>query len=375
MPDQFLHGVEVLEITDGPRPISTVSSSVIGLVGFGGTSTAFPANTPVLITSAAQASSLTAGSFLANAIADVYTQTGAICVVVNTSDDTPANIAGSVSSLTGVYALRAAQSRLGYTPRILAVSKSYDTTVIAAVKSVASTLRAVAIVGLDSTLTTLDTSTEATQWVTSNGNDRTFAIWPYVSFDGGLNYRNPAPAVAGLMAANDNTNGFWWSPSNKEIFGITNLHKPVDFALGDSTTLANVLNEGEVTTIINLGGFKLWGNRTGSTDAKYTFVSVRRTADLIFDSIQRAHLWAVDRNITKTYLDDVSEGVNEYLRTLKNLGAILGGKCWPNKDLNTPANIAAGRVYFDFTFTPPYPAERVTFRAILTNEYLSELTA
>ena len=33
MPEQFLHGVEVLEILDGPRPIRTVASSVIGIIG------------------------------------------------------------------------------------------------------------------------------------------------------------------------------------------------------------------------------------------------------------------------------------------------------------------------------------------------------
>ena len=46
MPDQFLHGVEVIEINDGSRPIKTVKSSVIGLVG---TAPQGPVNTPTLI--------------------------------------------------------------------------------------------------------------------------------------------------------------------------------------------------------------------------------------------------------------------------------------------------------------------------------------
>ena len=33
MPEQFLHGVEVVELDDGIRPIRTVKSSVIGLIG------------------------------------------------------------------------------------------------------------------------------------------------------------------------------------------------------------------------------------------------------------------------------------------------------------------------------------------------------
>ncbi len=131
------------------------------------------------------------------------------------------------------------------------------------------------------------------------------------------------------------------------------------------------MNENEVTTIIHQNGYRLWGNRTCSNDSKWAFLSVRRTADLINDSLLRAHLWAVDRNITKTYIDDVIEGVNSYLANLKAQGAIISGKCYATSELNTPANIASGKVYFDFEFTPPYPAEQITFRSRLVNSEIS----
>ena len=107
-------------------------------------------------------------------------------------------------------------------------------------------------------------------------------------------------------------------------------------------------------------------------DPKWQFVSVRRTADVLHESLQRAHLWAVDRNITKTYLEDVSDGVNGYIRQLVELGALLGGECYPDPDLNTPAAITEGKVYFNFTFTPPYPAEHIIFRSHLVTDYISE---
>ncbi|GFT83263.1 putative prophage major tail sheath protein [Nephila pilipes] len=141
----------------------------------------------------------------------------------------------------------------------------------------------------------------------------------------------------------------------------------IDFTLGDTSCRANHLNENEVTTIIHQNGYRLWGNRTCSNDPKWAFLSVRRTADLINDSLLRAHLWAVDRNITKTYIDDVIEGVNSYLAHLKAQGAITSGRCYETPELNTPANIANGKVYFDFEFTPPYPAEQITFRSHLIN--------
>ena len=94
-----------------------------------------------------------------------------------------------------------------------------------------------------------------------------------------------------------------------------------------------------------------------------------RTADILNDSLLRAHLWAVDRNISRTYFEDVAEGVNAYIRELVGLGALLGGRCYPTPELNTKETVAAGRVYFDIEFTPPPPAERVTFRSRLTNDY------
>ena len=64
------------------------------------------------------------------------------------------------------------------------------------------------------------------------------------------------------------------------------------------------------------------------------------------------------------------DGVNAYLRELVGRGAILGGLCWVDPELNTPEAIQAGRVYFDFDFTPPTPAEHVTFRSRLVNDYI-----
>jgi phage tail sheath protein FI len=94
---------------------------------------------------------------------------------------------------------------------------------------------------------------------------------------------------------------------------------------------------------------------------------------MINESLLAAHLRAVDRHITKTYVEEVRERVNAYLRHLKAQGAILGGQCWADPELNTPAAIAEGKVYFDFDFTPPYPAEHVVFRSHLVDHYLEEI--
>ncbi len=98
-----------------------------------------------------------------------------------------------------------------------------------------------------------------------------------------------------------------------------------------------------------------------------------RTADRINRTLLEAHLWAVDRGITKTYASDVVEAVNAFLRGLEADGAILGGQCWADAELNTAESVAAGRIYFDFQFTPSYPAERVTFRSRLVDDYVETI--
>ena len=209
------------------------------------------------------------------------------------------------------------------------------------------------------------------------GSRRVYVVDPWVKVldpeTGQVVSRGGSARVAGLIARSDNERGFWWSPSNREINGILGTSRPVEFALGDPNARANHLNENEVATVIQQDGYRLWGNRTCSADPMWAFLSVVRINDQINESVLRSHLWAVDRNITKTYLEDVVEGVNAYLRELVGLGAILGGRCWVDPDLNSPATFKAGRVYFDYEFTPAYPAERVTFRSRLVDEYLKEL--
>ncbi|MDA9573349.1 phage tail sheath subtilisin-like domain-containing protein [Rickettsiales bacterium] len=403
MPEQFLHGVEVIELNDGARPIQTVKSSVIGLVG---TAPQGPVNTPTLILgSRAKAVEIFGANDDANkdytipkALDGIFDQAGAMVVVINVADPSnpahlttgsldPANITsadvvggvdGTTGQYKGVHALLAANSDLGVTPRILiAPGFTHDmpsgnaNPVVSELLGIAENLRAVIIADLPNT-----NDTDAIDYVGDFGSARVYPIYPWVKVLDSLGaiVEEPASArVAGLIVKSDNERGFWWSPSNLVINGIVGISKPIDFVLGDVNSKANYLNENNIATIIQESGFRLWGNRTLSADPKWAFLQARRTADMINDSLLKAHLWAVDRNITKTYIEDVLEGVNNYLRHLKSIGAIIGGTAFADPELNTPDQIAQGKVSFDFDFTPPYPAEHITFRSKMTDDYLSEI--
>ena len=186
----------------------------------------------------------------------------------------------------------------------------------------------------------------------------------------------PASArVAGLIARSDRdpARGWWASPSNQALYGVAGTSRPVSFIPGDVDSEANALNASQVSTVVRQGGWRLWGGRTCSSDPKWAFLSVVRTADRINRALLAAHLWAVDRNITRTYREEVVESVNAFLRSLVAQGAILGGRSWADPELNDAAAIAAGRIYFDFDFTPAYPAERITFRSRITDRYVETI--
>ena len=470
MTTTFLHGVEVLQIDTGARPIQTVRSSVIGLIGTAPDADAakFPLNTPVLVASRADMTGLGSTGTIPTALDLIYDQAGAVVVVVRvdaagTEEHTMTHIVGGINNGTGAYegvhAFMAAEGAVGFSPRVLIApgfshqrhtngiltipvttqGSGYTTAPAVTLSAPAAggvQATAVAVLGTGAnagkvvsiTVTNPGTNYTGTVTVTIGappsggvqavagtatkgtvrnrvvsellgiaqrlraviiadgpnttdaaaihvpqdfGSDRVYVVDPWVLVAGAA--VPSSSAVAGLINRVDNELGFWWSPSNKIINGIEGTARAIDFTLGDYTSRANLLNEQKVATIIREQGFRLWGNRTTSAEPLYAFLSVRRTADMINESILRGHLWAVDRCISAVYLEEVMESVRGYLRSLKARGAILGGDVWVDPDLNSPTSIANGQVFFDFEFTPPYPAERVTFRSHLVNSYVVDL--
>jgi len=356
----------------------------------GGEDEPFPLNTPVLVAGDARfASKLGTAGTLPDAMNGIFDQSGAVVVVVRVAvgaDDaaTLANVSGGIDSGTGQYngawALVGAESSVGFCPKILVApgwthqrTGSQANAVVAEFLSIAQRLRAVAIADGPST-----TDANAIAARESYGSKRIYFVDPWVTVlqeDGSTKSVPASGHIAGLIARVDNEEGFWVSPSNHEIFGILGTSRQIDFTLGDTSSRANLLNEREVATIIRKDGFRLWGNRTCSIDPKWAFLSRVRTADMINESILRAHLWAVDRNITRTYFEDVAGGVKAYMARLQTQGAIAGGDCWADKTVNTAASIAEGHAIFDFDFSTYSPAERVTFRSRLVNSYLEEILA
>jgi len=118
---------------------------------------------------------------------------------------------------------------------------------------------------------------------------------------------------------------------------------------------ATTLNEAGINTVINRGdGFRTWGGVTAATDTIWKFVSVKRVADLVNESIENSFIRFNGRPQTLQNLDLMVMAGKEALQRLENEGMLLpGSEFYLATDDLTSADGAAGIVKFAMRYEPP----------------------
>lgn len=388
----YHHGVQVVEINDGTRVISTVSTAVIGMVCTASDADAktFPLNEPVLITNvqAAIAKAGTLGTLAASlqAIADQCKPVTIVVRVEEGSGDDEANAhAKTISNIiggtdehgkyTGIKALLTAEAVTGVRPRILGVPGLDSQEVAVALASVCVSLRAFGYVSAWNCKTISD----AIKYRDNFSQRELMVIWPdFIAWDTVKNASAPAYATAralGLRAYIDQTVGWHKTLSNVGVQGVTGISASVFWDLQAPGTDADLLNEAGVTTLIRKDGFRFWGNRTCSDDPLFLFENYSRTAQVIADTMAEGHMWAVDKPITPVLIRDIVDGIKAKFRELKSGGYIVDADCWFDETVNDKESLKAGKLYLDYDYTPVPPLENLTLRQRITDKYLVNLIA
>lgn len=180
------------------------------------------------------------------------------------------------------------------------------------------------------------------------------------------------------MAARDLEKGYWWSPSNVEAEGILGPDVQLYSSAVDSTSDVNTLNSNGILTVFNAfgTGLRVWGNRSSAypaSTAPDNFISVRRTMDVIEESVELAMLQFIDQPISNALITAILASVNSFVRTLIQRGALVAGSASYDPAKNPPAQIAAGQLVFDIDVMPPPPAERLTFETFIDVSLLQQL--
>ncbi|ASL94507.1 phage tail protein [Serratia marcescens] len=382
----YHHGVRVVEINDGTRVISTVSTAIVGMVctAEDADATVFPLDTPVLITDVLAASGKAGKKgTLAASLRAIAEQAKPVTVVVRVATgkdaaETTSNIIGGANAegrYTGMKALLSAQAELGVKPRILGVPGLDNQEVATALAGICQQLRAFGYISAHG----CKTVQEATKYRDNFSQRELMLIWPdFVSWNTTANQSDIAYATAralGLRAKIDTETGWHKTLSNVGVNGVTGITASVFWDLQAPGTDADLLNQACVTTLIRKDGFKFWGSRTCSDDPLFLFENYTRTAQVLADTMAEAHLWAVDRPVTPTLVRDMIDGINAKFRELKSAGLIIDGNCWYDESANTVETLKAGKLFIDYDYTPVPPLEDLTLRQRITDRYLATFAA
>jgi len=379
------HGLTLTESADSGVSASTASMAVIGLIatseaGVGDVAAeidaAFPLNTPVLVTSVDIASGK-AGKLgtLKKALEAIGDQCSPIVVVVrvkegDTTAETDANVIGATdgSTYTGLQALLAAESLLSVRPRIIGAPGLDTQAVTTELVITAKKLRGFAYARAIG-----ETITAATTYRDLFGARELMLLWPDTN-----DWTGDAVARAlGLRAHIDEEIGWHKTLSNIPMDGVLSITKDVHFDLLDGSTDAGVLNDAQVTTLIQSDGFRFWGNRTtaGEDQPDFSFESAVRTSYALQDIIAVTIKPFIDHPMTVGQVKNFLEKINKAFKAVVTAGRAMGAECFFDKDANTSAQLAAGKPNFRIRYTPCAPMENPNVDLQITDFYYSDFAA
>ena len=188
-----------------------------------------------------------------------------------------------------------------------------------------------------------------------------------------------SPWVAGTTSAKDLAQGYWWSPSNTQIIGPLGPDVSIYSSFLDAASDTNNLNAaGIVSAFQAFGtGLRVWGNRSAGFPSYSTsdvFIPIRRTMDVIEQSVMLAMMQFLDQPISNALIASILASVNSFLRTLIGRGALVAGSASYNPAENPSTQVANGQLVFDIDCMPPPPAERLTFNVFIDTTLLSQLS-
>lgn len=386
----FNHGARVINVGTTPRPIALANMRPIGavMVAPNADNTKFPLNTPVSFFTDDTTMKTAAGT--GGNVADIFDaieDQGVISEIVvvrvaagaganptEVLNNTITNIVGSSASMTGVHAFKGAESHTGTKPRLFIAPGYTDMRISNAANPVVSELVGIAnrlkgMIIADADATSRDA---ANTWRGDfPAEKRIYATTPRgLVFENGAYVARPlAGRVAGLFNKKwKEKGGPYFSPSNQTIGGIGGISRPVSFYDGELDHEANWLNERGLATVIDRT--LLWGNRTlgynqqaGTGDANDMFVNVVITNDAIQESIVKAFRWAMAQNLSNHLGVAIIESVDQFLASLRAVGAIIGGRAWFNKAVNSYADLQSGILRVEYDAEPAAPLENLIFGA------------
>lgn len=380
MATDFHHGSRVSEVNEGTLPVRTVNSAVIGMLATGDDADPdiFPENEPVLITNVNGILGKAGDTgTLARSLERIAQQSKPYIIVVRvpegeTPEETTSNLIGGTTSggrYTGSKALLTSKSRFNMQPRILGAPGLDSQEVTNALVSIAQQVRGFTYASCHD----CETKEEAKTYRDQFGQRELMLIYPdFDSWNTSLSITENFSAIAyalGLRAKIDEQVGWHKTLSNMVVNGPTGISKDVFWDLQDPATDAGFLNQNDITTLINNGGYRFWGNRTAEKGGYFYFESYTRTAQIIADTFAEVMFYFIDVPLHPSVVKDMVAMINTKLRSYVTRKWLIGGEAWFDPAFNSKDELKDGKLTLDYDYTPVPPIENLMMQQRITDKY------
>lgn len=268
--------------------------------------------------------------------------------------------------------LKKAKAKFTYRPNLIVAREiSGEDAIRTELESVATALKATAIIDLAQ-----KSPVEAITKMKEFGSKRLLAAYPFVkTWSNELNTYEFTPQsarLAGMIAHTDSLweHGYADSYSNRVMLGISGTEGDVDFEMGESCT-AEELRSAKISTIICENGYRTWGGETSDPETIWQDLTRVRVFDRISEACQKGVFTAIDKRAD--VLKYAKMSVEELLRALQGAFVLLGFEVSWNNELNTKANITAGKFYLDIRMQNNPIVKQLTLDFIYVDTYSEEL--
>ncbi len=171
--------------------------------------------------------------------------------------------------------------------------------------------------------------------------------------------------VCGLIEKVDTNNAGcpYESPSNKSI-SITGAVAASGEEVNLSSPQADIISITDgVVTVLNNGGWTLWGNYLGCypklSDVAKMFICTNRMQDWLCNTFVKTYWQYLDKPLTPALRDAIINSYNSWLNGLTAEGKLYGGKIQYVSELNPVVEIMGGKIRLDTVAASPVPAQRI----------------
>lgn len=284
-----------------------------------------------------------------------------------TKEDIIGGVNVSTQTETGLELIRKVYPKTSLTPGLIsAPGWSHDATVAAVIQAKCENINSLfscqCLIDIDTTEANTYDKVKEQKEAQGVSSKHAIACWPLIKIGDKTYYYSAI--LSALTAYSDASHNDvpYWSPSNQET-GATSVVLADDTEVDLDLEQANMVNSFGVCTLLNMNGWKSWGNYTAAypstTDVKDMFICCRRMLSWWENSFILTFWQKVDNPTNYRLIKSICDTENIRANSYKAQNMIAGLNISFNENDNPATEILNGHIKFKTYYAFFAPAQDI----------------